>query len=220
MNNPWIIVGVIAAVLIGGSWWYSTSVSASYNEGVEVKSHIKGNPDAAVTLAEYSDFQCPACAQFAPVVKEILDAYGDQIAFEYKHFPLMQIHANAEAAARAAEAAGQQGKFYEYHDVLFEKQSEWSSATIPGAFFARYAEELGLDKNLFTRHQRSSLLQGKVRDQFNEARSKGLTGTPTFFLNGERMQISTYQDFREQIEAALGIVPTEAVVEPAVEFGV
>jgi len=224
MKNPWIVVGVIAVVLIGGAWWYSSSASASYNEGVVVQSYFKGNPEAIVTLVKYSDFQCPACAQFAPVVQDVLDDYGDQISFEYKHFPLMQIHPFAEAAARAAEAAGQQGKFYEFHDVLFEKQTEWSAAAVPGAFFVRYAGELGLDTDLFTKHQRSSLLQGKVRDQFNEARGLGLTGTPTFFLNGERMEIRTYQDFREQIEAALGIVVDtpvfEAVTEPTVEFGI
>lgn len=224
MKNPWVVVGVIAIVLIGGAWWYSTSVSASYNEGVEVVSHFKGNPEAGVKLVKYSDFQCPACAQFAPVVQDILDDYGDMLSFEYRHFPLMQIHPHAEAAARAAEAAGQQGKFFEFHDVLFERQAEWSSAGVPGAFFVRYAEELDLDTKLFTRHQRAPLLQSNVRSQFTEARGLGLTGTPTFFLNDERMEIRTYQDFREQIESALGIevvTPTfDAVGEPVVEFGV
>jgi protein-disulfide isomerase len=200
--------------------WYSTSVAATYNEGVAVVPHIKGNPDASVTLTKYSDFQCPACAQFVPVVDDILADYGDQIRFEYRHFPLIQIHPFAESAARAAEAAGQQGKFFEFHNLLFTNQAEWSRVSVPGAFFARYAEELGLDMTLFTRHQRSSILQENVRNQFNEARGLGLSGTPTFFLNGEQMEIQTYQDFREQIEAALGILPTTTTPEPIVEFGV
>jgi protein-disulfide isomerase len=219
IRNPWVVIGIITVALIGGSVWYSTSVATSYNEGVEVRAHVKGNPDATVTLVEYSDFQCPACAQFVPVVDAMLMDYGDQVRFEYKHYPLIQIHANAEAAARAAEAAGQQGKFFEYHDVLFANQREWSAAAIPGAFFVRYAEQLGLDTDQFNRHQRSSILQQNVREHLNEARGLGLTGTPTFFLNGERMNFQTYQDFHDQIKAALGI-EVEEDLDPVVEFGV
>lgn len=217
IRNPWAIIGIITVILIGGSIWYSTSLATSYNEGVAVQAHVKGNPDATVTLVEYSDFQCPACAQFAPIVDAMLMDYGDQVRFEYKHYPLMQIHPNAEPAARAAEAAGQQGKFFEYHDALFENQREWGAAAIPGAFFTRYAEELDLDMDTFKRHQRSSILQQNVREHVGEARELGLTGTPTFFLNGERMSFQTYQEFSDQIKAALGI-EIEAVPEPEVEF--
>jgi len=219
LRNPWAIIGIITVGIIGGAVWYSNTTATTYNEGVEVRAHIKGNADSAVTLVEYSDFQCPACAQFAPIVEALMADYGDQLRFEYKHYPLMQIHPNAEPAARAAEAAGQQGKFFEYHDVLFAKQSEWGATAIPGAFFAKYAGELGLDVEQFTRHQRSSVLQQNVRAHAAEARELGLTGTPTFFLNGERMQFQTYQDFTDQIKSALGI-EVEAVVEPEVEFGV
>ena len=224
IRNPWVIIGVITVVLIGGSIWYSTSLTTSYNEGVEVQEHVKGNPDAVVTVVEYSDFQCPACAQFAPIVDAMLMDYGDQVRFEYRHFPLIQIHPNAEAAARAAEAAGQQDKFFQYHDALFENQQEWGSAAIPGAFFTRYAEEMGLDMDAFKRHQRSSILQQNVRDHLNEARERGLTGTPTFFLNGERMNFQTYQEFSDQIRTALGIeveeTPEPEVEVEGVEFGV
>lgn len=219
VRNPWVIIGVITAVLIGGAVWYSSSLATTANEGVAVQAHIKGNPEATVTLTKYSDFQCPACAQVAPVVDALLAEFGDQVRFEYKHYPLLQIHPNAEAAARAAEAAGQQGKFFEYHDALFENQRAWIAAAIPGAFFAQYAAELELDMDQFTRHQRSSVLQQNVRAQLTEARELGLTGTPTFFLNGERMQFQTYQEFGDQIRAALGI-EVEAAPEPVVEFGV
>lgn len=203
MNNPWIIIGVIVAVLLGGSVWYSSTAAEKYNEGVEEVAHVKGNPDGPVTLIKYSDFQCPACAQFAPVVDEMLTEFGDQVRFEYRHFPLMQIHPFAEQAARAAEAAGQQGKFYEYHDKLFENQAAWNASPNPAQFFARYAEELELDMTQFRNHQRSSILRDKVMREFDEARTAGFTGTPTFVLNGERMNISTYQDFRDQIAAAV-----------------
>ncbi len=203
MKNPWILIGVIAVLLIGTAVWYSGTVNERYNNGVVVEDHIKGNPDAAVKLVEYSDFQCPACAQFHPYIIEIMDAYGDQLSFEYRHFPLTQIHPFAEPAARAAEAAGQQGKFFEYHDLLFTNQTTWSASGNPSQYFLQYAEELGLDIEQFTRQQRSSLLSERIRSQFSEARNLGFTGTPSFTLNGEKMVFSSYADFKSQIEQAI-----------------
>lgn len=209
MKNPWVIIGVLMVVLIGGSIWYSSSVSGTYNQGVEVKSHIKGSEAATVSLVEYSDFQCPACGAFQPVLNEVLAQYGDKIKFEYKHYPLVQIHPFAEPAARAAEAAGQQGKFFEYADMLFAKQSEWSKGSNPAGFFTRYATELGLDMDLFAQHLRSSLLSDKVRADMMEARGLGLTGTPSFYLNGVKMENASFDNFKAQIEAA---------VNPTVDF--
>jgi protein-disulfide isomerase len=203
MKNPWVIIGVIVVALIGGSVWYSSTVSESYNEGVVIAPKITGNENAPVKLVEYSDFQCPACGQFWPIVEEVLAEYGDQISFEYKHFPLIQIHPMAQPAAYAAEAAGQQGKFYEYAHLLFTNQATWSKATTPATFFVQYAEELGLDMDQFTRHQRAPLIKDHVRSQFNEARELGLLGTPTFYLNGEKMNLSTIDDFKAQIAAAI-----------------
>ncbi len=224
MKNPWIVLTVLTVLLFGGAIFYSQKANQSNNEGVTPVSHIKGNPDATVKLVEYSDFQCPACASFQPVIAELMSAYGDQLSFEYKHFPL-PIHNFAQQAAVAAEAASQQGKFFEYHDVLFQKQSEWSSSATPQVLFARYAEELGLDVEAFRRHQNSSVLRDAVRADLAEARELGLTGTPTFFLNGERMQFETFEEFVSQI--ALAIDPSGALLEtsatstePSVRFGI
>lgn len=223
MKNPWIIIGAIVVLLIGGSIWYSGSVSEKNNEGITFSAHVKGNENATVTLVEYSDFQCPACAAFQPTLDEVLTEYGDSLKFEYKHFPL-PIHPKAQPAARAAEAAGQQGAFFEFHDLLFANQANWVNTPNPLALFIGYAEELKLDVSLFKRHYNASLVSDKVRENTNEARTLGITGTPTFFLNGEKMQIQTYQDFKDQIASALGIVSstTEAVIEaqPKVQFGI
>lgn len=236
MKNPWVIVGVVFALLIGGAIWYSAGANDAYNAGVEVKAHTKGNPDATVKLVEYSDFQCPACAQFHGVVKEIVDEYGDRLSFEYRHFPLSQIHRLAEPAARAAEAAGQQGKFFEFHDLLFVNQGTWSNSTNPAQFFLQYANEVGLDIDEFTRMQRSSILRNHVQSQFAEARAFGFSGTPSFLLNGEPMQFESFDEFRAQIINAidpsvdvtggLAAPATEGTVEvteepaPAVQFGI
>ena len=203
MKNPWVIIGVILVVLIAGSVWYSSSVDDKYNVGVDTTiSHVKGNPDATVTLIEYSDFQCPACATAQPVVKDILNEFGDSIKFEYKHFPL-PMHPLALPAARAAEAAGQQGKFFEFHDMLFENQKTWSNSANPSATFIQYAEELGLDVQKFRQHMNSSLLSDQISEDKKEGFDLGITGTPIFFLNKEKMQLQSFTDFYEQIAKAV-----------------
>ena len=202
MKNPWVIIGFLVIILIGGSVWYSSNVQEKNNEGIVMKSNIKGNENATVTLTEYSDFQCPACAAFQPVVKDILNEFPNDLKLEYKHFPL-PIHALSEPAARAAEAAGQQDAFFAYHDVLFENQTTWSNNANPAALFFKYAADLGLDVDLFKRHYNSSALRDRVKENSAQARNLGLTGTPTFYLNGEKMDIQTYEDFNNQIRAAI-----------------
>lgn len=202
MKNPWVIVGLITVILFGGAIWYSSLATEKNNEGVVVAEHVKGNPEAKVTLVEYSDFQCPACASFQPVLEEIMNQYGDKIRFEYKHFPL-PIHPYAQQAAVAAEAAGQQGKFFEFHDMLFKNQQTWAGSVAPTTFFTQYAEELGLDVEQFKAQQKSTILRDHVRAQMSEGRELGITGTPTFYLNGEKMEMNTFEDFISQIAMAV-----------------
>lgn len=197
-----IIIALIIA-LLGGAFWYADKASEQANVGIEITDKIKGNPEASVVVVEYSDFQCPACSQAAPVVADMLDQYGADVRFEYRHFPLLTIHPLALPAAKAAEAAGQQGKFFEMHDLLFDNQSAWSTAPNPTAFFMRYAEELELDTSQFKRQMGATVIEEHIRNQFNEARDLGFTGTPTFTLNGERMTFTSYQDFLDQIAAAI-----------------
>jgi protein-disulfide isomerase len=222
-KHIWKIVFAVVAVLMVSSFLYANYASDKANDGVVLSDHIKGNKDATVTLTEYGDFQCPACAQFSPVVKSVIEQYGDQIAFEFRHFPLISIHPYAVPAAKAAEAAGVQGKFFEMHDKLYENQNAWAKSAAPQAFFAQYAEELGLDVDLFKQHMRASLIEEKIESQFQEAQEKGLSGTPSFFLNGERLEFQTMEDFFGAIDAALGIVPetasTTGSAAESVEFG-
>ncbi len=202
MKNPWVIVGIIAVVLIGGSIWYSSGVGEKNNEGITFSPHLKGNTDSSIKLVEYSDFQCPACAQMEPIVKDVLDQYGDQISFEYKHFPL-PMHSLAETASKAAEAAGQQDAFFEYHDLLFTNQQTWSVSPNAMAMFVQYAKELNLDLDQFKKQMNASLIKDKINSEKQEGLAAGVTGTPTFFLNGQKMTFTTYDDFKAQIEAAL-----------------
>jgi protein-disulfide isomerase len=229
MKNPWVIIGIITVVLFGGAIVYSNQAGKKSNEGVVAQEHkIEGAP-GAVVLTEYSDFQCPACGAFEPVLEEVLAKYGDKITFEYKHYPL-PIHPYAEQAALAAEAAGQQGKFFDYHHKLFAAQEEWANAAVPQTLFVKYATNLGLDVEKFRTHMRSSILRDAVRADANEARELGLTGTPTFFLNGQKMEMKSYEDFVNQIAAAVdpaSVVVTEndsttpeAAVPADIKFGI
>lgn len=231
VKNPWVIIITMTVVVFGGAIWYSSAAAERNNEGVEVVDvHVKGNPDADVVLVEYSDFQCPACRAFQPVIDDALERFGEDIRFEYNHFPL-PIHPHAQAAAVAAEAAGQQDAFFAYHDLLYERQDQWSNMASPDPVFISFAEELGLDTAQFRRQMNSSLLQDKVRADFAEAQRLGLRGTPSFILNGEQMQFESYEGFITQLAAAVGATTTladpeadgEAAAEeaaPSVQFGI
>ncbi|MCA9357881.1 thioredoxin domain-containing protein [Candidatus Kaiserbacteria bacterium] len=219
MKNPWVIIGIICVALFGGAIWYSGSSAEQYNEGLIETEHVKGNSEASVVLLEYSDLQCPACAAFQPALSSVLEAYGDNLRFEYRHFPL-PIHPHSVEAAVASEAAAQQGKFFEFSDMLFERQQEWAGMAVPQTQFVKYADELGMDVDLFRKQLRAPNLKDKVQAQFNEARELGLTGTPTFFLNGKKMEMESYQDFITQI--ALAVNPETASStndESGVTFG-
>ena len=203
MKNPWLIFGGIIALLFVGAFYIASTAGDVNNEGIKEMTHVKGNPDADVVLVEYSDFQCPACRAMYPVVAGLMEEYGDQIRFEYRHFPIERAHPYAVQAAVAAEAAGQQGKFYEFHDALFENQANWSQSPTPNVFFQQYAEELELDMDMFRRHSNASLLRDTVRLQQQQGLQAGVTGTPTMFLNGERMVYATYDEFVTQVAIAV-----------------
>ncbi len=164
----------------------------------------KGNSDAVVTLVEYSDFQCPACGTFFPILKQVHEDYEDQLKFVYRHFPLKQIHPNAEAAARAAEAAGLQGKFWEMHDLLFEDQTVWSDQGNVDETFEQYASNLGLDVEKFKNDFDSNAVKGAVDDDVEGGFSSGINATPTFFINGQKVPIPrSYDEFINNIIEAI-----------------
>ena len=168
------------------------------------RGHMKGNPEASVALVEYGDFQCPACATYAPVINQLAAEFGDQIAIVYRHFPLVQIHENAEPAARAAEAAALQGKFWEIHDLLYEKQSEWSRQSNAAETFVGYATELGLDGERFRRDLGLDEVRKHVQEDLTSALADGLNGTPSFFLDGVQIPLpQSYEQFRQLVLGAL-----------------
>lgn len=143
--------------------------------------HADGRPDAAVTLVEYGDYECPHCGAAHPIVKRIREILAGRLRFAYRHFPLSEIHPHAFLAAEAAEAAGAQGQFWEMHDMLFENQDALVHQDL-----LEYASDLGLDVRRFADEIRSGTFAEKIRKDFLGGVRSGVNGTPAFFINGVR----------------------------------
>lgn len=164
---------------------------------------MKGNSQAEATLIEYGDFQCPACATYYPMTKQLLQDYPENLRIVYRHFPLPS-HRNAYPAALAAEAAGNQGKFWEMHDILFEKQDEWSNLANPKEKFLEYATELGLDLDKFESFYESDEAKNSADADTLSGNNLGVNATPTFYLNGRKLEsIRSYQDFSSRVEEVI-----------------
>jgi protein-disulfide isomerase len=144
------------------------------------RDHIRGPVDAPVTVLEYGDFECPYCGQAEPVVRELLLDFGD-VAYVWRHLPLNDVHPRAQEAAEAAEAAANQGAFWEMHDLLLERQDALRPEDL-----VRYAEELGLDVERFEEDLRTRAGVRRVSEDVDSADISGVSGTPTFFVNGLR----------------------------------
>jgi len=156
--------------------------------------HLRGSAGAPVLLEEYSDFQCPTCGRMHPIIKALLAKYPTQLRVGFRHFPLATIHPYARESARAAEAAGSQGRFWEMHDLLYEKQVEWSTANPARPLFVQYAQSLGLDATRFQQDIDSAGVAMKVVNDERRALSLGLTGTPSFYINGRPLAFEQAND--------------------------
>jgi protein-disulfide isomerase len=198
-----VIILIFAGIFVVSNHKSDNSKSSSGKSGTPTN-HIEGQGKSGITLVEYGDYQCPYCEQYYPVVKQIQNEFNDQIFFQFRNFPLVNIHRNAFAGARAAEAAAAQDKFWQMHDLLYENQSQWSESSDPTPFFKQYAEQLGLNVSQFNKDYASS----KVNDAINADMAAGnklkVSGTPTFFLNGKQIQVSaTASSFEQQIKDAI-----------------
>ncbi len=145
------------------------------------RDHIRGAADAPVTLVEYGDFECPYCGQAEPVIRELLAEWGDDLRYVFRHLPLSDVHPWAQLAAEAAEAAGAQGEFWRMYDVLISRGEDLTPSSL-----RRYAEELGLDAERFEEELRRRIHAPRIRADVASADASGVSGTPSFFINGRR----------------------------------
>src|SRR5205809_5184769 len=147
----------------------------------EGRDHIQGTADAAVTLVEYGDYQCPYCGAAYPIVKEVQARMGERLRFVFRNFPITTSHPHAEQAAEAAEAAAAQGRFWQMHDLLYENQQRLGDEDLRA-----YAEEAGLAVERFDRELAEHVHAARVREDFMSGVRSGVNGTPTFYINGAR----------------------------------
>jgi protein-disulfide isomerase len=163
---------------------------------VRADDHIEGDPNAECTLMEYGDYQCPHCGRAYPIVKRVQKHFGKRLRFVFRNFPLNEIHPQAEAAAETAEFAAEGGKYWEMHDYLFENQAHFAPP-----FFEEAAQKLGLDSAALREALATGKYRAHVRSDFMSGARSGVNGTPTFFINGQRLDGSwDYQELVEAIE--------------------
>jgi protein-disulfide isomerase len=196
-----VFLGIIAATVliigVAASALSSPEKPISRDILIPTSAVTRGNPDASVSLVEFSDFQCPSCRDAKPTVDTVVSQYGDRLLFVYRHFPLDK-HPYAQRAAEAAEAAGVQGKFWEMYDLLFQKQDELSHEKINAL-----AAELSLDMDRFTQDLDNGEFRDKVIRDRNDAVSLGVNETPTFYLNGVKLRLTSFADIRSEVEKLL-----------------
>ncbi|MFW5703492.1 MAG: DsbA family protein [Patescibacteria group bacterium] len=225
-------IGIVATFIFLVGAYYVTNTGAPGQEDetgfvpvaaeLTPEDHTKWASESANLLVEYSDLQCPACANFHTVLEGFSQdpTITENITFVYRHFPLVSAHKNAQIAAYASEAAAQQGKFYEMIDILFVNQTEWENANNPRDMFIGYAEEIGLDTAQFESDLGSDAVTQKVQQDQQSGLEATVSGTPTFFLNGQRLNPATTDEFRQILIEAATTNPaaqqTEATEESSV----
>lgn len=207
-NNVKISVGLVGialaamaiAVLLSGN----TSDPAPDDAGVLIRpdsQRLSTAPEGSPTFVEFLDFECEACRAVYPAVEALREVYGDRLLFVVRYMPL---HYNSEAASRAAEAAADQGHFEDMYHRLFETQPEWGEARISQEHvFFGFAEDMGLDMERFRTVYNDPATIARVQQNEADGRALGVTGTPTFFLEGEVLQVSTIEELIQRIESAI-----------------
>jgi protein-disulfide isomerase len=214
-NKIFIIVVLVTLVLLIGGIYLFTKNGNSPATGTTVNStllvpqndyetsgivngnYLAATPSATVTLVEFGDYQCPACGEYNPMVQQLLTDLAGKLNFVFRNFPLSQ-HSNAQVSAYAAEAAGLQGKFWQMHDKLYETQGAWSDSTDAKSVFIGYAKDMGLDVTKFTSDIDSAAVKNKVQGDSNDGTTIGIDQTPTFFLNGQMLNLTGAANELEQ----------------------
>lgn len=213
MKKAGIWIAIIAAAFIGlGFLVFMAGSTGSSNTTTVTKENlpkvtegeiIVGKKDAPVTIIEYADFQCPACARWNPDINRLLSEYDGKVRVVYRHFPLRNAHQHAQISGQAAQAAFNQGKFSEMKNTLFDKQNDWASVSDPKETFIAYAEQIGMDPVKFEADMNSEETKKKVDAGYAQAMSIGLQSTPTFFIGNQMVQAASYEDFKKLIDEEL-----------------
>ncbi len=215
MSNKFFVGLLVAiAVFVGGFIVLKQDGNGTNGSNSQPTNHVKGSESSGVTLTEYGDFQCSACFDYEPIVSAVYEKYKDQITFQFRHFPIVSRHPNAFSAARAAEAAAKQGKFWEMHDILFQHAYQqtsagpvpidWAKSSNPTTFYESYAKELGLNVEQFKTDFASTEANDFINADIAAARYVPVDGTPTFLINGKKITTPTsFEEFSKLIDEAI-----------------
>lgn len=207
-KKAWIIFATICIVLLGTLIYLSSkdrvdvsninlnNIQSASQQSGNIADHVFGNKDSKVVLVEYGDYQCPGCGNAYPKVKSLTQKYQNQIAYVFRNFPLTTLHANALAAAAAAEAAGLQGKYWEMHDALYASQSSWENLSPSDRtdYYANTAKDLGLNVDTFKNDMSSTKVSQKINFDIAMGKKAQIDGTPSFFLDGKAVDQSIWSD--------------------------
>jgi protein-disulfide isomerase len=219
-KKVWIIFASVCAVLLVGLVILSNAnrinvdhvdvnaIQGPSEQSGNIGDRVFGKADSSVVLIEYGDFQCPGCSSAFPTIEKVVQKYEKKIGFVFRNFPLTGIHPNARAAAAAAEAAGQQDKFWEMYRLLYENQNSWSNLGTNERtdYFVSLAEQLELNKDTFLTDLSANAVSQKINFDLAVGKKAGVDATPTFFLNGQKLSSEDYQS-----EEALEKVITDAL---------
>lgn len=193
-----MIYGLVTVLIIAAMGAYFLLFSQPSNQLPHIE-HFLGSANAKVTVIEYSDYQCLYCGAAEPVTEQVIQFYGNRIKFVYKHFPLSNIHQFSEKAAEGAECAGTQGKFWEMHDRLFANQKALGISDLKN-----YAQQLSLNATAFNSCLDSGAAAAAVKADFNDGLAAGVNGTPSFFINGRKIEgAQPFDEFKSVINQEL-----------------
>jgi len=214
------ILGVIAAIFIGVAIFSQNSgdKSSSSNSKVGPTNHVTGEGQTGVKLMEYGDFQCPVCEAYYQPVKTAVEKYNKQIYFQFRNLPLSSIHPNAYAAARAAEAADLQGKYWEMHAILYDQNNwqSWTTSSNAKAQFESYAQSLGLNMAKFKTDYAGEKVNSLINADLDAFAKTGKpSSTPTFFIDGVYVNNADISDSNAPSVEKISKVIEDAIAKKA-----
>ncbi len=220
-NKTFIIFGLITLLIfIGGIFLFSkggnTNVSTKIvnasllipQNAVETSGFVNGeylpaSSSSTVTLVEFGDYECPACGMYSPLVKQLLTEFAGKITYVFRNYPLTQ-HKNAPITSYAVEAAGLQGKYWQMQEKIYATQADWSNLSDPKDLLIGYAKDFGLDTVEFASDLSSQTIKDKVKSDTNDGNTIGITETPTFYLNGQKIKLEgSYDQLKSLVQTAL-----------------
>lgn len=199
-------IGVFTVLVFAGIIWYAskTNINGTVSADVLVRfdSQKIESAGAKVVLVEFGDYQCPACRAINPLVNQILKDYQGKVTLVFRNFPLPQ-HQYAVISAESAEIAGDQGKFWEMHDMIYEHQDEWANSKSAKDVFIQYAKNLGMNTDEFKKSLDANKYLDKIERDRSDGNSININATPTFFVNGHKLVLNSAGDLKSAIDNAL-----------------